>query len=144
MQESGKRGEVYDFTFFAFQSMRQLREYKKLRNELLAIYYADYFIDEMEHRLIRRAIGTCFYETDSAITRVMREVVKKCKFEIFYANNSKLLYEHKYKDLVIKHIIQSEEVPKEHYTTIYKKLGEFKDYWFKNRVGINETKVESL
>lgn len=104
-------------------------KFERLRIELESIYYADYIIDRLYERIKIKAID---YTDDKWYENIMKSVEKLCKFQIYYSNNYNLLYNSKYKDLVIDCVIKGRKLKRsERYA-----IDRFYEHWEKNKVGL--------
>jgi hypothetical protein len=104
-------------------------KYEKLRVEIESIYYADYIIDRLYEKIYQRSMDFTDYRW---LDSVMEAVRKLCKFQIYYMNNCKLLYGSKYKNAVIKCLINNKKVnSSDRYG-----LEKFYKEWEANKVGI--------
>lgn len=104
-------------------------KYEVLRNEIESIYYADYIIDRLYERIKIKAMD---YTDDKWLENIQEAIEKLCRFQIYYSNNYKLLYDYKYKDLVIKCVVNRVKPTsaERHHITEFFKL------WESKKVGI--------
>lgn len=105
-------------------------KYEKLRAELRSIYYADYIIDILYKRVKAKCLA---YSVENKwLEEIIEAIDKMCRFQLYYINNHKLLYDSKYKDMVIKHIIKGRKIP----NNARYSISQFYKEWERNKVAI--------
>ena len=104
-------------------------KYEKLRIELESIYYADYIIDKLYKRVQIKAMD---YTDDKWLDNITEAINKLCRFQIYYDNNYKILYNCKDKDVIIKCVIDG-KTPN---SAERHKVRKFYENWERNKVGI--------
>ena len=104
-------------------------KYERLRTEIESIYYADYIIDRLYERIKIKAMD---YTDEKWFENITEAIEKLCRFQIYYSNNYNLLYNSKYKDLVIDCVIKGRKIKDS------ERYGLLKFYrnWETNKVGI--------
>lgn len=105
-------------------------KYEKLRVELRSIYYADYIIDILYNRIKAKCLD---YSLDNKwLENIISAIDKMCRFQLYYMNNHKLLYNSKYKDIVIEYIIKKGKISNK----VRRNIRQFYKEWEQNKAAI--------